>query len=138
MLSGHAVRLEAPEHADTILAGESIASVARVQNGVVTISLRRVAPAPVPIAHGRSLFRRTWVRLTLIGVGAALTGSAAILRREGDRWYKRYQSSSDPDLIPGYYDKAVHYDRMASTSLGVGQVAITAGLFLLVTGSADR
>jgi hypothetical protein len=77
------------------------------------------------------------VRLSLIGIGAALTGSAAMLRREGDRWYERYQLASDPDLIPGYYDKTIHYDRMASAALGAGQVAITAGLFLLVVGS-DR
>jgi len=138
MFTGRSVRLEAPEHADTILAGETITSLARAQNGVATISLRRVAPAPVPVAHGKPLFRRTWVRLTLIGVGAALTGSAAILRREGDRWYERYQSSSDPDRIPDYYDKTIRYDRLASASLGAGQVAITAGLFLLVTGSNDR
>ena len=105
---------------------------------MITIGLRRVAPTPAPArGRGKPLFKRTWVRLSLIGVGAALTGSAAILRREGDRWYDRYQSSSDPDQIPGYYDKTIRYDRLASASLGVGQVAITAGLFLLVVGS-DR
>ena len=75
------------------------------------------------------------MRLSLIGIGAALTGSAAILRREGDRWYDRYMASSDPDAIPGYFDKTVRYDRLASASLGAGQVAITLGLFLLVTES---
>ena len=138
-LSGRSVRLEAPEHADTILAAETIEGLARAQSGVATVSLRRVAPSPLPlpIARGTPLLRRTWVRLTLIGIGAALTGSAAILRREGDHWYERYQASSDPDLIPGYYQKAVHYDRLASASLGAGQVAITAGLFLLVMGSDE-
>jgi hypothetical protein len=136
-LSGRSLRLEAPEHADTVLAGEALMNLARARSGVATIALRRVAPAPVPMARGKPLLRRTWVRLSLIGIGAALTGSAAILRREGDRWYERYQSSSDPDRIPGYYDKTVRYDRLASASLGAGQVAITAGLFLLVTGS-DR
>lgn len=137
-LAGRSLRLEAHEHADTTVAGDALVDLAGARGGVATIELRRVAPAhPPEPARGRPLLKRTWVRLSLIGIGAALTGSAAILRREGDRWYDRYQASSDPDKIPGYYDKTIHYDRLASASLGVGQVAISAGLFLLVVGS-DR
>jgi hypothetical protein len=137
-LTRHSLRFDAAEHADTILAGEALLRMADAGGGVATIQLRRVVPAhPLVVARGKPLLRRTWVRLSLIGLGAALTGSAAILRREGDRWYERYQLSSDPDLIPGYYDKTIHYDRLASAALGAGQVAITAGLFLLVVGS-DR
>ena len=135
-LLGRSLRFEAPEHADTTLEGAAIVSLADAGGGIATIELRRVAPFPTPVlTRGTPLWKRTWLRLSLIGIGAALTGSAAILRREGDRWYERYQLSSDPDRIPGYYDKTIHYDRLASASLGVGQVAITAGLFLLVTGS---
>lgn len=135
-LSGHAIRLEAPEHADTTFSDEALIALATAGDGVATIALRRVAPDPGPtIAKRKPIWRRTWVRLSLIGIGAALTGSAAILRREGDRWYDRYMASSDPDAIPGYFDKTVRYDRLASASLGAGQVAITLGLFLLVTES---
>lgn len=137
-LARRSLRFDAAEHADTILAGEALLRMADAGGGVATVALRRVVPIHPPLgAHGKPLLKRTWVRLSLIGIGAALTGSAAILRREGDRWYERYQLSSDPDEIPGYYDKTVHYDRLASAALGAGQVAITAGLFLLVVGS-DR
>jgi hypothetical protein len=134
-----ALRLEADDHADTTLAADALLAMAAAGGGgPVTIALRRVnlsAPAP---ADGRKppLLRRRWVQYALIGVGAALTGSAAILRREGDRWYERYLSSSDPEEIPGLYDKTIRYDRLAAGALGAGQVAITAGLFLLVTGAS--
>lgn len=135
-LMGRAIRLEASAHADTTFSDEALLALAAAGNGVATIALRRVAPDPLPAtAKRKPVWRRTWVRLSLIGIGAALTGSAAVLRREGDRWYERYQSSSDPDAIPGYFDKTVHYDRLASASLGAGQVAITLGLLLLVTES---
>jgi hypothetical protein len=137
-LARRSLRFDAAEHADTTLAGEALLRMADAGGGVATVQLRRVVPVhPPAAARGRPLLKRTWVRLSLIGLGAALTGSAAILRREGDRWYERYQLSSDPDQIPGYYDKTIHYDRLASAALGAGQVAITAGLFLLVVGS-DR
>ncbi|HKQ18970.1 MAG TPA: hypothetical protein VJW75_04420 [Candidatus Eisenbacteria bacterium] len=135
-LSGRAIRLEATAHADTTLSDEALLALATAGDGVATIALRRVAPDPLPTVKRKPIWRRTWVRLSLIGIGAALTGSAAILRREGDRWYERYQASSDPDVIPVYFDKTVHYDRLASASLGTGQVAITLGLLLLVTESA--
>ena len=134
-LAGRAIRLEASAHADTVFSDEALLALAAAGDGVATIALRRVAPDPLPMMKRKPIWRRTWVRLSLIGIGAALTGSAAILRREGDRWYERYQSSSDPDAIPGYFDKTVHYDRLASASLGAGQVAITLGLLLLVTES---
>jgi len=131
-----ALRLEAPEHADTTLAGADLLLLASRDDRPVTVSMRRVAPHIVP-APPRSppLLKRRWTQIALIGVGAALTGAAALFRREGDRWYARYQSSSDPNAIPRYYDRTIHYDHLAASSLGSGQVMLTAGLFLFVTSA---
>ena len=74
------------------------------------------------------------VSVGLVGVGALVTGGAAILRREGDRAYDRYLEASDPRVIEREYDRTVRYDRWSATSLGTGQVMFTTGLFLLVTG----
>ena len=54
----------------------------------------------------------------LIGAGAVLTGTSAVLRHEADGWYDRYLASSDADEIPRLYDRTVHYDRLAGATLG--------------------
>jgi len=63
----------------------------------------------------------------LVAVGAALTGGAALLRREGDHWYDRYQTSSDRRVLDEYFDRAVHYDHLSLASLASGQVLFTGG-----------
>ncbi|MGE5175355.1 MAG: hypothetical protein ACM3JJ_03190 [Hyphomicrobiales bacterium] len=135
-LERRALRLEAPEHADTTVAGTELLELASADAGPVTVSLRRVAPhLPPPPPRAPPLLKKRWVSIAVIGVGAALTGSAALLRKEADRWYARYETSSDPDRIPYYYDRTTHFDRLAGTSLGTGQVLLTTGLFLLVLGA---
>lgn len=130
------LRLEAPEHADTTFAGASLLRLAASVGGPVTIAMRRVSPhVPLPAPRPAPLLKKRWVQIAMIGAGAALTGAAALLRREGDRWYSRYESSSDPDAIPHYYDRTIHYDHLAAASLGSGQVLLTAGLFLFVTSA---
>jgi len=79
--------------------------------------------------------RKRWVQWSLVGVGAVLTGTAAILRREGDQWYDRYLESSDRRVLDAYFDRAVRYDHLSLASLGLGQVLFTGGLVLLVSGS---
>ncbi|HLQ66818.1 MAG TPA: hypothetical protein VK123_06235 [Candidatus Limnocylindrales bacterium] len=132
-LERRALRFSAAEHADSSVSGESILALAP-QGGPITIVLRRVAPH-LPPGPPRSppLVRRRWFQIALIGAGAALTGTSAILRHEGDRWYSRYLSSSDPVQIEGFYNRTAHYDRLAGASLGGGQVLLTSGIFLLVT-----
>jgi hypothetical protein len=83
------------------------------------------------------LLRRRWLQWGLVGVGAVLTGTAALLRREGDQWYDRYLASSDRRVLDSYFDRAVHYDHLSLASLGVGQVLFTCGVVLIVSGS-DR
>jgi hypothetical protein len=132
-LERRAFRLMAPEHADTTFSGEWILSRAP-QGGTVTVALRRVAPHLLPEPPRKpALIRRRWFQLALIGTGAALTGTSAILRHQADRWYDRYLGSSDPDEIERFYDRTAHYDRLAGSSLGSGQALLTAGIFLLVT-----
>lgn len=123
---------EAAEHADSSISGESILALASAGRPV-SITLRRVAPTIEPEAGRRSVFRRKWFQLALIGIGAALSGTSAALRSEADTWYDRYLESSDPDEISRLYDQTVHYDRLAGESLVAGQVLLTAGIFLLVT-----
>ena len=83
------------------------------------------------------MYRRRWVQWGLVGVGAVLTGAAALLRREGDQWYERYLESSDRRVLDSYFDRAEHYDHLFLAALGVGQVLFTGGVVLLVNGS-DR
>ncbi len=132
-LERRAFRLVAPEHADSTLSGEWILARAP-HGGTVTVALRRVAPHLLPEPPRKPpLIRRRWFQLALIGTGAALTGTSAILRRQADRWYDRYLGSSDPAAIERFYDRTAHYDRLAGASLGSGQALLTAGIFLLVT-----
>lgn len=135
LLEGRAFRLSAAEHADTLLAGAALLAMAP-SGGPASVRLRRIAPhwAPAP-PKSPPVYRRRWFQLALIGTGAALTGASAVLRHEADRWYDRYLESSDSREIPGLYDRTVHYDRLAGGTLASGQVLLTAGIFLLVTGA---
>ena len=128
------VRLEATGYADSLVAGAWLLDVTHGGEGSALVALRSLnlpPPAPPP---GPSLFGRKWFRLGLVGVGALLTGGAAILRHQGDLAYDRYLEASDPRAIEHEYDRTVRYDRISAATLGTGQVIFTAGLFLLVTG----
>ncbi len=134
LLQRNRVRLLAPDHADTMMWGDTLIDRAET-SGAAAVSLRRVAQT-LPVAVRRPpLHRRRWFQWTLVATGAGLTGAAAILRREGDRWYDRYLDSSDRRVLDTYFDRAVRYDRFSLASLGVGQVLFTGGLVLLVSGS---
>ncbi len=134
LLDGNRFRLGARDHADTVLTGESLLGLERT-GGRAVVSLRRIALTLPPVRPRAPLLRRRWVQWGLVGVGAVLTGTAAILRREGDQWYDRYLESSDRRVLDTYFDRAVHYDHLSLESLGAGQVLFTAGLVLLVNGS---
>ena len=131
-LEGTRLRFHALDHADTTLAGDSLVSLGR---NSTEISLRRVAETLPPAVPRPPVFRRRWFQWGLVGIGAVLTGTAAILRREGDQWYERYLDSSDRRVLDTYFDRAVRYDHLSLASLGVGQVLFTGGLVLLVNGS---
>lgn len=134
-LERRAFRLEAPEHADSALSGEALLALAPA-GGPAMVALRRTAPHVLPEPpRPPPVYRRRWFQLALIGAGAALTGTSAVLRHEADRWYDRYLASSDSREIPRLYDRTAHYDRLAGASLATGQVLLTTGIFLLVTGA---
>ena len=127
-------RFECPDHADTVATGETLIALA-LDSGAASIPLRRVSRS-LPLEPPRPpVFRRRRLQWTLVGVGAGLTGTAAILKREGNLWYDRYLQSSDRRVLDTYFDRAVRYDRLSLASLGIGQVLFTGGLFLLVSGS---
>lgn len=128
-------RFVGSDHADTVAAGESLMELA-LDSGSAWILLRRVSRSLPLEAPRPPVYRRRWLQWTLVGVGAGLTGAAAVLKREGNRWYDRYLESSDRLVLDSYFDRAVRYDRLSLVSLGVGQVLFTGGLFLLVSGSS--
>jgi len=134
LLEGNRFRFHASDHADTAVSGDSLLDMGQA-SGSASVSLRRVAQTLAAPARRPPVYRRPWVQWSLVGVGAGLTGAAALLRREGDQWYDRYLESSDRRVLDAYFDRAVHYDHLSLLSLGVGQVLFTGGLFLLVSGS---
>jgi len=54
------------------------------------------------------------------------------LAGKADDSYRAYQHGTDPATLAHDYDQAVQYDRWASGTLILGQVAIGAGLYLLL------
>ncbi len=130
------IRFHREAFADTTLPGSLFAGEAghppRVSLRPTGHGSPALGPAPKP-----TLFRKKWFQWTLVGVGAALSGAAVILHDRGDLWYERYLESSDVDEIPGLYDRATHYDRLAAVSLGVGQVSLIGGIILLLTGQSE-
>jgi hypothetical protein len=133
-LEGNRFRLRAADHADSVFAGASLlASPGR--DGAASVSLRRIAETLPPLPRHVPVYRKRWMQWSLVAVGAGLTGAAALLRRQGDHWYLRYQESSDRRVLDTYFDRAVHYDHLSLTSLAVGQVLFTGGLVLVVNGS---
>jgi len=122
-------RLEAMDHADSTFAGSSLLP------SHAFVSLRRVTETLPPLPPRVPVYRKRWMQWSLVAIGAALTGGAALLRREGDDWYERYQRSSDRRVLDTYFDRAVHYDHLSLASLAAGQVLFTGGLVLVVNGS---
>ncbi|HEU4725073.1 MAG TPA: hypothetical protein VFU59_07220 [Candidatus Eisenbacteria bacterium] len=134
VLESRRVRFEANGFADSVVPGAWLLDEAARGKGVARVALRSLhlpPPAPPPPP---SLLGRKWFQLGLVGVGALLTGGAAIIRHQGDLAYDRYLEASDPRVIEREYDRTVHYDRLSAATLGTGQVMFTAGLFFLVTG----
>jgi hypothetical protein len=70
-----------------------------------------------------------WV---LLGGGLALDIGSFYLAGKADDSYRSYQHGTDPATLAHDYDQAVQYDRWASGTLILGQVAIGAGLYLLL------
>jgi hypothetical protein len=134
VLETHRVRFSAPGYADSVVAGGWLLTASGDGLGSARLELRSFhlpPPAPPPPP---GLFARRWFQWTLIGAGSLLTGGAAILHREADRTYDRYLDATNPRLIEQEYDRTLRYDHWSAGTLAGGQVLLTAGLFLLVSG----
>jgi hypothetical protein len=68
----------------------------------------------------------------LLASGVALDVGSFVLAGKADDYYRDYQSGTDPATLAHHYDQAVKFDRLASGTLILGQVAIGAGLYLLL------
>lgn len=134
ILESHRVRFAAPGYADSVMSGAALLAAAGGGAGSARVVLRSLhLPPPAPPPPPR-LFGRRWFQWTLIGAGAILTGGAAHFRQEADRAYDRYLDATNPRVIEEEYDRTVRYDRWAAGTLGAGQVLLTGGIFLLVSG----
>jgi hypothetical protein len=130
IVEGAAVRFSAPAHADTVIAGTTLAE----GDGFAHVELRRVvwtSPGPTPKTP---IFKKAWVRWTMVGVGAALSVSAIPLHQKADDYYDQYLSSSNADEIPYLYDQTRKYDRLAGGALVVGQTLLVSGIVMLLLG----
>ena len=68
----------------------------------------------------------------LLAGGVALDVGSFVLAGKADDYYRDYQSGTDPATLAHNYDQSVQFDRWASGTLILGQVAIGAGLYLLL------
>jgi hypothetical protein len=84
-----------------------------------------------------SILSKRWFQWTLVGVGAVLTGAAAVWHNEADHSYDEYLASSNVDEIPGLYDRTIDYDRRATASFIVGQACMITGALLYLTGQSQ-
>lgn len=68
----------------------------------------------------------------LLAGGVALDVGSFVLAGKADDYYRDYQNGTDPATLAHTYDQSVKFDRWASGTLILGQVAIGAGLYLLL------
>jgi hypothetical protein len=131
IVEGAAVRFSAPAHADTVIAGTTLEEG---EGGFAHVELRRIvlsSPGPTPKTP---VYKKAWLRWTMVGVGAALSVSAIPLHHKADDWYDQYLSSSNVDEIPYLYDQTKKYDRLAGGALVVGQTLLVSGIVMLLLG----
>ena len=135
LLDGRQFRIEATDHADTLVSGSAILDAARL-SAPARITLRRVSESAPPKSARAPIYRRRWFQWSLVGIGVGLTGAAIYFKHEGNYWYEQYLVSSDRSVLDEYYDRAVRYDQLSLASLAAGQVFFIGGIFLLVGGSS--
>jgi len=127
------LRLSRESFADTVVAGAAF-----LASDPLLVPLRQVsALRPPPGSKGRTpILSKRWFQWSLIGIGAVLTGAAAVWHNEADRAYDEYLDSSNVEEIPGLYDRTIDYDRRATASFIVGQASMITGALLLLTGQS--
>ena len=121
--------------ADTTVAGAAFLPA----SGQLRVPLRRVS-MEIPRTGSTvrvPMYRKRWFQWSLVGIGAVLTGAAAVWHREADTAYEEYLSSSNAEEIPGLYVRTIDLDRKATTSFIVGQAAMIGGALLLLTAQSD-
>ena len=132
VIEPYGLRFAREAFADTTVAGAAFLS----GGDPLRIPLRRVAAAPVRADSGERvpLLRKRWVQWSLVGIGAVLTGAAAVWHNEADRIYDEYLASSNVEEIPGLYDRTIDLDHRATASFIAGQAFLITGGILLLMG----
>jgi PEGA domain-containing protein len=127
------LRFTRESFADTVVAGAAF-----LASDPLLVPLRQISALRSPSASkGRTpILRKRWFQWSLIGIGAVLTGAAAVWHNEADRAYEEYLDSSNVEEIPGLYDRTIDYDRRATASFIVGQASMITGALLLLTGQS--
>ena len=132
VIEPYGLRFAREAFADTTVAGAAFLA----GGDPVRIPLRRIAAAPVRANSGERvpLLRKRWVQWSLVGIGAVLTGAAAVWHNEADRSYDEYLASSNVEEIPGLYDRTIDLDHRATASFIAGQAFLITGGILLLMG----
>ncbi|HET9252591.1 MAG TPA: PEGA domain-containing protein [Candidatus Eisenbacteria bacterium] len=135
VIEPYGLRFTREAFADTTLSGTAFLS----GGDPPRVPLRRIAAAPARVESGERtpLYRKKWVQWSLVGIGAVLTGAAAVWHREADRTYDEYLASSNVEEIPGLYDRTIALDRRATASFLAGQAVLITGGILLLTGQSN-
>ena len=132
VIEPYGLRFTREAFADTTVAGAAFLA----GGDPLRIPLRRIAAAPVRADSGERvpLLRKRWVQWSLVGIGAVLTGAAAVWHNEADRTYDEYLASSNVEEIPGLYDRTIDLDHRATASFIAGQAFLITGGILLLMG----
>ena len=132
VIEPYGLRFAREAFADTTVAGAAFLA----GGDPLRIPLRRIAAAPVRADSGERvpLLRKRWVQWSLVGIGAVLTGAAAVWHNEADRTYDEYLASSNVEEIPGLYDRTIDLDHRATASFIAGQAFLITGGILLLMG----
>lgn len=127
------LRFTRESFADTTVAGTAF-----LASEPLRVSLRQTSALRSPSeSKGRTpIVSKRWFQWTLVGIGAVLTGAAAVWHNEADRTYDQYLASSNVEEIPDLYDRTIDYDRRATASFIAGQACLISGALLLLTGQS--
>ena len=73
-----------------------------------------------------------WNREGLIICSIITSWSAFLLKRQADRYYEKYETTTNPQLIDKYYDKTKNFDRYAEITFGASIISLCTYFYFLI------